>query len=47
MSQNDFNSWVEYAAAQRDFTIELLKVAQSEEEKVRQIEKLRVELNQL
>lgn len=47
MNREDFNAWVEHAAARRDFTIELLKVAQSEEEKVRQIEKLRDELNRL
>ncbi len=47
LSRKDFNAWVERAAGRRDFTIELLKVAQSEKEKVRQIEKLREELNQL
>lgn len=47
MSREDFNAWVERAAARRDFAIELLKVAQSEEERVRQVEKLREELNKL
>ena len=38
---------MEHAAAQRDFTIELLKVAKSEEERARQIEALREDLNRL
>lgn len=47
MNREDFNTWVEHAAAQRDFTIELLKVAKSEEERARQIEALREDLNRL
>lgn len=47
MSREEFNAWVEHAAAQRDFTIELLKVAKSEEERARHIEALREELNRL
>lgn len=47
MSREEFNAWVEHAAAQRDFTIELLKVAKSEEERARQIEALREDLNRL
>lgn len=47
MSREDFNAWVERAAARRDFTIELLEVAKTDGEKARQIEKLREELNRL
>ena len=47
MSREEFNAWVEHAAAQRDFTIELLKVAKSEEERAQQIEALREDLNRL
>ena len=47
MSREEFNAWVEHAAARRDFTIELLKVAKSEEERARHIEALREDLNQL
>ena len=47
MSREEFNAWAEYAAAQRDFTIELLKVAKSEEERAAQIEALREDLNRL
>ena len=47
MSREEFNAWVEHAAAQRDFTIELLKAAKSEEERARQIEALRENLNRL
>ena len=47
MDREDFNAWVEHAAAQRDFTIELLKVAKSEEERMRRIEMLREDLNRL
>ena len=47
MSREEFDAWVEHAAAQRDFTIELLKVAKSEEERARQIEALREDLNRL
>ena len=45
MTREDFNAWVEHAAAERDFTIELLKVAKLEEEKARLLEKLREDLN--
>ena len=47
MGREEFNAWVEHAAAQRDFTIELLKVAKSEEERARHIEALREDLNRL
>lgn len=47
MSREEFNAWVEHAAAQRDFTIELLKAAKSEEERARHIEALREDLNRL
>ena len=47
LSREDFNAWVERAAARRDFTIELLRVAKTDEEKAQRIEKLREELNQL
>ena len=47
MSREEFNAWVEHAAAQRDFTIELLKVAKSEEERAARIEVLREDLNRL
>ncbi len=45
MNREDFNAWVEHAAAERDFTIETLKTAKSEEEKARRLEELREELN--
>ena len=47
LSREDFNAWVEHAAAQRDFTIELLKIAKTNEEKAQHIEKLREGLNRL
>lgn len=47
MGREEFNAWVEHAAAQRDFTIELLKVAKSEEERVQHTEALREDLNRL
>lgn len=47
MSREEFNAWVEHAAAQRDFTIELLKAVKSEEERARDIEALRKDLNRL
>lgn len=47
MSREDFNAWVEQAAAKRDFTIELLRVTKTEEKKAQVIEKMRTELNQL
>lgn len=46
-SRDDFNTWVEHAATQRDFTVELLKVAKTDEEKARQIKNLRENLNHL
>lgn len=45
MNREDFNAWVEHAAAERDFTIEVLKTAKSEEEKAQRLEELREELN--
>lgn len=45
MNREDFNAWVEHAAAERDFTIEVLKMAKSEEEKAQRLEELREELN--
>ena len=45
MGREEFNAWVEHAAAQRDFTIELLKVARSEEERAQHLETLREDLN--
>lgn len=45
MSREEFNTWVEHAAAQRDFTIELLKVARSEEERAQHLGALRENLN--
>ena len=47
MSREEFHAWGEHAAAQRDFTIELLKVAKSEEERTRYLEALREDLNRL
>ncbi len=47
LSREDFNAWVERAVVRRDFTIELLKVTKLGEEKAKQIEKLREELNRL
>ena len=46
MNREDFNAWVEHAAAERDFTIDRLTVAKSEEEKAQCIEELRENLNQ-
>jgi len=45
MSREDFNAWVEFAAARRDTTLLLLEGASSAEEKARLIERLREELN--
>ena len=47
MTREDFNAWVEHAAAEQDFTIDRLAVAKSAEEKARCIEKLREDLNRL
>lgn len=45
MSREDFNAWVEFAAARRDTTLLLLEGTASVEEKARLIERLREELN--
>ena len=45
MTREDFNAWVEHAAAERDFTIELLKHDKSDEEKARRLEEFRKDLN--
>ena len=47
MTREDFNVWVEHAAAERDFTIDRLAAVKSEEEKARFIEELRENLNRL
>lgn len=47
MSREEFNTWIEHAAAQRDFTIELLKIARSEEERAQHLEMLQEDLNGL
>ena len=47
MSEAEFKAWGEQAAAQRDFTIELLKATKSEEKKMQYIMKLRNKLNQI
>lgn len=43
----EFNAWVERAAAQWDFTTELLKATKLEEKWLRHIKALREDLNQL
>jgi len=45
MSREDFNAWVEFAAAQRDTTLLLLEGTKSAEEKAGLIEQLRENLN--
>ena len=45
MTRDEFNVWVEYAAAERDFTIESLLHARSEDERAELTERLRQELN--
>ena len=45
MTRDEFNAWVEHAAAERDYTIELLLYARSEEESAEITERLRQELN--
>ena len=45
MSKAEFKTWGEQAAAQRDYTTELLKTAKSEEEKACHIEAFRNRLN--
>ena len=47
MTREDFNAWAEHAAAERDFTIDRLMVAKSEEEKAWCIEAFREELSRL
>ncbi len=47
MSREDFNAWVEQAAARRDFTIELLRAIKAEDKKVQLIEDMRTELNRI
>lgn len=47
LSRENFNAWVEQAAARRDFIIELLKVIKTDEGKAQRIEKLQEELNRL
>ena len=45
MSREDFNAWVERAAAQRDSTILLLETTKSAEKRAALIDELREELN--
>lgn len=45
MSREDFNAWVERAAAKRDSTILLLEATKGAEKRAALIEELRVELN--
>jgi len=45
MNREDFNAWVEFAAARRDTTLLLLEGTVVAEEKARLIERLREELN--
>ena len=45
MTREDFNAWVEHAAAERDFTIELLRHDKSDEERARRLEEFRKDLN--
>jgi len=45
MSREDFNAWVEFAAAQRDTTLLRLEGAKGKEEQSRLIEQLREDLN--
>ena len=45
MTRDEFNAWVEHAAAERDFTIESLLHARSEDERAEITERLRQELN--
>lgn len=45
MSREDFNAWVEKAAAQRDSSILLLEATKGAEERSALIEQLREELN--
>ena len=46
MTRDEFNAWVEHAAAERDYTIELLLYARSEEERAEITERLRQKLNE-
>ena len=45
MTREDFNVWVEHAAAKRDFTIELLKHDKSDAERAHRLETFRKDLN--
>ena len=45
MTRDEFNAWVERAAAERDFTIELLLHTQSADKRAEITERLRQELN--
>ena len=45
MTRDEFNAWVEHAAAERDFTIDLLLNARSEKERAEITEQLRQKLN--
>lgn len=45
MSKEQFNAWVEHAAAMRDATILLLEATKGQEQKAQRIEELREELN--
>ena len=46
MTRDEFNAWVEHAAAERDFTMELLLNARSEDERAEITEQLRQKLNE-
>ena len=46
MARDEFNTWVEHAAAERDFTMELLLNARSESERAEIAERLRQGLNE-
>ena len=45
MTRDEFNAWAEHAAAERDFAMELLMSARSENERAEITERLRQELN--
>ena len=45
MTRDEFNAWVEHAAAERDFTMASLLHARSEKEWAEITERLRQELN--
>ena len=46
MARDEFNAWVEHAAAERDFAMELLLNAHSENEKAEITERLQQKLNE-